>query len=229
MALVLISLMMIPIFIGYFFASLFAPLMFLFAIAVGFAFIPIYLVFVIVKMLSKSVEILIQDDGSPLIDLSITNPEFVSHIVGSSHIFVRGEIAKRLIEAQKIIPQGMHLRLDCGHSECVNMTGGAGPTEYTDHETGGAFDVKMVYASDNSDVDLGPMYRSPISSDAVFHTDSDEITMTQQRGRNSMSEALRASGFVNNPLQWWHWSYGDVSWARGSKLSAFAIFGPIHV
>jgi D-alanyl-D-alanine dipeptidase len=36
---------------------------------------------------------------------------------------------------------------------------------------------------------------------------------------------MTEAGFVNYPLEWWHWSYGDKYWARVS--AATAVYGDV--
>ena len=47
-----------------------------------------------------------------------------------------------------------------------------------------------------------------------------------QQNRRLMFSALKKYGFANNSLEWWHWSHGDVYWAK-YKNKKRAIYGPV--
>jgi D-alanyl-D-alanine dipeptidase len=40
---------------------------------------------------------------------------------------------------------------------------------------------------------------------------------------------MRATGFVNYPTEWWHWSYGDRYWAYalGKRIAFFGAASPL--
>jgi D-alanyl-D-alanine dipeptidase len=38
--------------------------------------------------------------------------------------------------------------------------------------------------------------------------------------RTILAAATRAADFVNYPLEWWHWSYGDRYWACATDVVA---------
>ena len=43
--------------------------------------------------------------------------------------------------------------------------------------------------------------------DPLAHTDSTEITPSQRRNRQRLLEAMRAEGFANYPMEWWHYTF----------------------
>ena len=51
--------------------------------------------------------------------------------------------------------------------------------------------------------------------------------MSLQRNRRIMFDALTTAGFSNAPNEFWHWSYGDIQWAKRSKKKT-AIYGVIE-
>jgi zinc D-Ala-D-Ala dipeptidase len=44
------------------------------------------------------------------------------------------------------------------------------------------------------------------------------------RNPGLLIDTMRAAGFVNDPTEWWHWSYGDRYWANlpGKPAAIFA-------
>jgi zinc D-Ala-D-Ala dipeptidase len=59
-------------------------------------------------------------------------------------------------------------------------------------------------APDNS-IDMGTGFDC---FDERSHTASAAVTLAQQRWRAKLTAAMRARGFHNYPLEWWHFSYG---------------------
>lgn len=47
-----------------------------------------------------------------------------------------------------------------------------------------------------------------------------------QNNRQIMFEALKKAGLSNYPKEYWHWSYGDIQWAKRNKKK-IAIYGVI--
>lgn len=66
---------------------------------------------------------------------------------------------------------------------------------------------------------------SPEESAGACSTQADTIGVDARRHRDMLSTALSAAGLVNYPTEWWHWSYGDRSWALPTGAAA-ALYGP---
>jgi D-alanyl-D-alanine dipeptidase len=45
------------------------------------------------------------------------------------------------------------------------------------------------------------------------HTETDLINDKQRENRKLLFDAMTKAGFINYPLEWWHYSFGDVHWA----------------
>ena len=45
-----------------------------------------------------------------------------------------------------------------------------------------------------------------------------------QRNRQLLYEVMTGVGFVNYPLEYWHYSYGDYYWAKANGVDS-AIYG----
>ena len=84
------------------------------------------------------------------------------------------------------------------------------------HTTGGAVDLTLADAEGN-ELDLG----IPLNtiSDKSF-TNSQDISKEAKRNRNILIETMKDAGFVNYPLEFWHWSYGDRYWAAKNKTTS---------
>lgn len=111
------------------------------------------------------------------------------------------------------------------------------------HATGAAVDVKLRYQHENlgyvmglevemghSDADTG----SVASPDYYEHAQSlDTLGKQAQKNRRAFYWTMRGalngddSGFVVNPTEWWHWSYGDQMWARLTQAPE-AFYGLAH-
>ena len=87
------------------------------------------------------------------------------------------------------------------------------PPQVAPHQTGGAVDLTLCH--DNGvELDLGPAVNaSPeVSGDRCF-TGSGQITARAHELRGELGRVLTSVGLVNDPTQWWHWSYGERYWA----------------
>lgn len=78
------------------------------------------------------------------------------------------------------------------------------------HETGGAVDVAICDKNGN-DMDYGTKYHDRYN---IRH-----LTKEQKENRKYLNKLMKSQGFVKNPNQWWHFSYGDKMWAayKGKK------------
>ncbi len=83
------------------------------------------------------------------------------------------------------------------------------------HQTGGAFDVTLADSS-GVELDLGTKVKEASALSAV---QAHGLSASQRELRNVLLKAMVAAGFVNYPLEWWHFSYGDRLWAAYSGRS----------
>lgn len=101
------------------------------------------------------------------------------------------------------------------------------PVDVAPHVAGAAVDVSLV-GSDGAPIDLGtPVDASPESSAGACYFAAHNISDEAQRLRKILAGAMCASGFVNYPTEWWHWSYGDRYWAH-TVGAPEALYGPIE-
>ena len=90
------------------------------------------------------------------------------------------------------------------------------PKSLGGHETGGAIDVALCDAN-GEELDFGTYYHE---SSAANKTHSKLITKEQRYNRKMLLKLMKSQNFVNNPYQWWHFSYGDNVWAayKGKRV-----------
>lgn len=82
------------------------------------------------------------------------------------------------------------------------------------HNAGAAIDVSLCDV-DGNDFDFGTEYHA-------LHKNYD-LTKEQKSNHKMLKKIMKSQQFINNPDQWWHFSYGDRAWAayRGRRKSAF--------
>jgi D-alanyl-D-alanine dipeptidase len=93
------------------------------------------------------------------------------------------------------------------------------------HSTGAAVDVYLV--NHNGEIiDMGMEVKDwPQDVDGeLSQTNSNQVSETAIIYRRIMAEALHSVGFVNYPMEYWHWSYGDRYWAFLAH-KPYAIYG----
>ncbi|MBU0647777.1 hypothetical protein KJ855_01200, partial [Patescibacteria group bacterium] len=92
------------------------------------------------------------------------------------------------------------------------------------HLTGGAIDLTLY---DVRNKRLMPMESSKLTFVENSMTKQTELPNYIKRNRELLQRVMKEVGFVNYPREYWHWSYGDVRWARimGKKR---AIYGVIN-
>lgn len=79
------------------------------------------------------------------------------------------------------------------------------------HCCGAAVDVDVIDTQTGKLVDFG----CPVNTDSeisFLHTDL--ITKEQQTNREMLLRAMLEAGFASNKNEWWHYSYGDQTWAH---------------
>ncbi len=96
------------------------------------------------------------------------------------------------------------------------------PPGGSSHQYGGAVDVTIVDPQGNR-LDMGTLLTD---YGEKVHTQNNLITEEQKKNRAVLYEAMTKAGFVNYPLEWWHYSYGDRMWAAYSQRDTCS-YGPI--
>jgi len=89
------------------------------------------------------------------------------------------------------------------------------------HMTGGAIDLRLVKNGRKV-----PMKSSKLTYQENAKSFQPKLSVHIQRNRKIMFDALAKAGLSNYPKEYWHWSYGDIWWARRNKKK-YAIYGAI--
>lgn len=97
------------------------------------------------------------------------------------------------------------------------------PPGGSSHQYGGAIDVTIIDALGNR-LDMGT---NLTDYGEKVHTDNPLITEKQRENRRILYAVMTESGFVNYPLEWWHYSYGDRMWAAYMNRTD-CFYGPIN-
>ena len=94
------------------------------------------------------------------------------------------------------------------------------PPSVAPHVAGGAVDL-TVCAVDGAELPMGTeVNATPPECDTACFTASGLIDARSRANRQTLIDAMTATGFVNYPSEWWHWSYGDRYWTF--------VTGPTH-
>lgn len=88
------------------------------------------------------------------------------------------------------------------------------------HQAGAAFDVTLGDVDGNA-LDLGTSIKE---AGPLTATHAPNLTPAQAARREVLLTAMSHAGFVNYPLEWWHFCYGDRMWAAYLRNS-HAIYG----
>jgi len=81
------------------------------------------------------------------------------------------------------------------------------------HQSGAAVDLTVINEKGER-LDMGTTLTD---YGEKVHTENNLITDEQRKNRKILYEVMTKVGFVNYPLEWWHFSYGDKMWAAYSQ------------
>lgn len=90
------------------------------------------------------------------------------------------------------------------------------------HMTGGAVDLRICYL-DGRKV---PLKSHTLSYQENALSNQPELPKYIRKNREIMFNALEKIGLSNVPNEFWHWSFGDIGWARRNKQK-YAIYGVV--
>ena len=147
-------------------------------------------------------------------------------LVQYQDIWVRKRVAVMLDNAQRSLPPNFALKVVSGFrsdkeqhilqqkfSDCKKVATESG------HSTGGAVDVTLHYCG--KEIDCGGQYLSFSSSTPTW---SKKLNQNQRYYRFILYKVMTDAGFINYPLEWWHFCYGDKMYAA-YKFEKKAIYG----
>ena len=95
------------------------------------------------------------------------------------------------------------------------------------HLTGGAIDLTIGDA-DGNPLDMGTAFDETTAQSATAYFESyPQENLIALQNRRLLFNSMSLAGFKNYEEEWWHYDFGNVTWARKSGLKQ-AIYGPIH-
>ena len=195
----------------------------------------------------------IQENNEPLVEIFET--EKISLLSGHKYRspFLRKTVLEKLIEASQILPsqykllvitayrpRNMQKKLWHGrlrqmakkhffqmifnHRKWKNIASKyTAPPGTSSHQCGAAIDVTVI-SEDGDRLDMGTSLND---FGHRVNTFSDLITDEQNENRMILYNAMTKAGFINYPLEWWHFSYGDQMWAAYNNLKN-CMYGPLN-
>lgn len=89
------------------------------------------------------------------------------------------------------------------------------------HMTGSAVDIRLIKNGRRV-----PMKSSKLTYQENALSDQPKLPMSLKKNREIMFQVLKKAGLSNYPKEYWHWSYGDIQWAKRNKKKV-AIYGVI--
>ena len=147
-------------------------------------------------------------------------------LVQYQDIWVRKRVAVMLDNAQRSLPPHFELKVVSGFRDSyvqralqVKFPDFRKIASESGHATGGAVDVILYYCGKEIDCGSGYLDFSPDTP-----TWSKRLNRQQQRCRFILYNAMTQAGFINYPLEWWHFCYGDKMYAA-YKFEKKAIYG----
>ena len=160
----------------------------------------------------------------------VTVEDCGEELVQYQGVRVRKRVAAMLKNAQRSLPPHFELKVISGYrneTEQLVLRQRFGNTQQvateSGHTTGGAVDVILVYRG--KEVDCGSPY---LEFTAKTPTWSRELSYSQRRNRFILYNAMTQAGFVNYPLEWWHFCYGDKMYAA-YKFEKKAFYGKAEI
>jgi D-alanyl-D-alanine dipeptidase len=148
-------------------------------------------------------------------------PRGMTFIIGDAWRpqFVQEEIQRRFTEHfSKKYPRWSLARV---RQEVNKFVAPARGRYVSGHMTGGAVDLRLWYRGRKL-----PMKSARLTYQENAQSLQPKLPSYIQANRQMMFAALQAAGLSNYPQEYWHWSYGDVWWAKRNKKST-AIYGQI--
>ncbi|MEK7072657.1 MAG: M15 family metallopeptidase [Patescibacteria group bacterium] len=91
------------------------------------------------------------------------------------------------------------------------------------HMTGGAIDLRLI--KNGRKVPMNDRSHK-LTYQENAKSIQPKLPQYLQKNRQLMFDALIKAGLSNYPKEYWHWSYGDIQWARRNKKK-IAIYGVI--
>ena len=197
--------------------------------------------------------IYIKDNRESLVDIKKACPAIAVKLhTGEKKAFLRKSVAKRLCQAKSYLPKGYTFIINDAwrsaktqqkiYNKFLNhftkkypkwpkakivreVKKYVAPFEgerVSGHLTGGAIDLRLYRKNRKI-----PMWSSKLTYQENAQSIQPKLPRHLQKNRKIMYDALSKAGLINYRREFWHWSYGDLFWARINKKK-YAIYGLIE-
>jgi len=195
--------------------------------------------------------------GEKLVDLSLVCPHLIINLGTDTdgqtrNAYLRETVAKMVCKAKSYLPKGMTFIIgdawrskkiqerqinyfqemfrkkhpDWNESrviaEASNYIAPAHGTLASGHMTGGAVDLRLWRNGRKM-----PMKSRKLTYQENALSDQPKLPEYLKKNRKIMFDALTRAGLSNYPLEFWHWSYGDIQWAKRNKKT-IAMYGTLE-
>lgn len=197
-----------------------------------------------VTFVSDVSDVKVKDNGEMLVPL--TNEDAENLIVFSKayrdgragtreEVLVRETVKELLIKASKNLPIGYQLVAwesytpRTLHEALRKKILTESEMNAISHMTGGAVDVSLADENGNL-LEMGTdlNHGSPENKSTLYFEELEdsgaELTAEQKtllKNRRILFHVMSEAGFINNPLAWFHWDYGNIWWAKAKGDDAF--------
>lgn len=99
-------------------------------------------------------------------------------------------------------------------------------TRTSPHITGGAIDLTLGDCDGNA-LDLGTEFDEMSEKSATrYYEDHPKVNEVALQNRRILYNCMTTAGFSNYSEEWWHYDYGNISWARRTNVEN-VIYGPV--
>lgn len=169
--------------------------------------------------------------------------EYILNNPSYDGVYLRQSVAELLYQAAKNLPKNQRLIIRAGHRpqevqlKLLNMVKDKFLSKNPDADDGKALAFARTYVSDpriklpphccGAAVDVDVLDTSndrlvdfgcPVNTDSdIAFLNSLKITESQRANRQMLVRAMTSAGFAAFDNEWWHFSYGDASWAEYYK------------
>ena len=185
----------------------------------------------------------VKECGEPLVDIKKLCPDLViaRRIKKERRAFLRKTIVRMVCQAKSHLPRGMTFVIESAWrsqylqekifqafaksftiKEAEKYVAPFKGKYASGHMTGGAVDLRLWKNGRKV-----PMKSSKLTYQENAKSFQPKLPLYIQKNRQIMFDALQKAGLANYPEEYWHWSYGDIWWARRKKKKV-AIYGIIR-
>ena len=194
----------------------------------------------------------VRESYEPLVDL-VSHPKIIINNETVEHpVLLRKNVALRLYKIADKLPEHLYIKIystyrsritlynnwveevakmekenpNMGRAELLSLVQYKAPSPNINmggHDTGAAIDLALC-DKNGKELDFGTSYHEKNLGAKIV-----ELTEEQKKNQKYIMKLMKSENFVQQPSQWWHYSYGDRYWAvyKGKRTSG-AIYGSVE-